>query len=88
MDSRKESASISQVHYSSIPAHSHKSVFLFFSASGSSGYSWLDVIFIFSPFAQKQRIKEKQGMIEDEALKKGMEEKSKEFKEKGSEVYL
>jgi phosphomethylpyrimidine synthase len=31
---------------------------------------------------------EKQGMIEDEALKKGMEEKSKEFKEKGSEVYL
>jgi phosphomethylpyrimidine synthase len=31
---------------------------------------------------------EKQGVIEDEALKKGMEEKSKEFKEKGSEVYL
>jgi len=31
---------------------------------------------------------EKQGMMEDEALKKGMEEKSKEFKEKGSEVYL
>ena len=31
---------------------------------------------------------EKQGMIEDEALTKGMEEKSKEFKEKGSEVYL
>ncbi len=31
---------------------------------------------------------EKQGMIEEEALKKGMEEKSKEFKEKGSEVYL
>ena len=31
---------------------------------------------------------EKQGMIEDEALRKGMEEKSKEFKEKGSEVYL
>jgi phosphomethylpyrimidine synthase len=31
---------------------------------------------------------EKQGMKEDEALKKGMEEKSKEFKEKGSEVYL
>ena len=31
---------------------------------------------------------EKQGVIADEALKKGMEEKSKEFKEKGSEVYL
>ncbi len=31
---------------------------------------------------------EKQGVIEAEALKKGMEEKSKEFKEKGSEVYL
>ncbi|HKC67288.1 MAG TPA: phosphomethylpyrimidine synthase ThiC, partial [Bacteroidia bacterium] len=31
---------------------------------------------------------EKQGMMEDDALKKGMEEKSKEFKEKGSEVYL
>jgi phosphomethylpyrimidine synthase len=31
---------------------------------------------------------EKQGMMEEEALAKGMEEKSKEFKEKGSEVYL
>lgn len=31
---------------------------------------------------------EKQGMMEDEALTKGMEEKSKEFKERGSEVYL
>jgi len=31
---------------------------------------------------------EKIGMEEDEALKKGLEEKSKQFKEKGSEVYL
>ncbi|HEY6162759.1 MAG TPA: phosphomethylpyrimidine synthase ThiC [Bacteroidia bacterium] len=31
---------------------------------------------------------EKQGLNEDDALKKGMEEKSKEFLEKGSEVYL
>ncbi len=31
---------------------------------------------------------EKQGLKEDLALMKGMEEKSKEFKEKGSEVYL
>jgi phosphomethylpyrimidine synthase len=31
---------------------------------------------------------EKQGLAEDAALEKGMEEKSKEFKEKGSEVYL
>ncbi len=31
---------------------------------------------------------EKQGMQETEALQKGLEEKSKEFKEKGSEVYL
>lgn len=30
----------------------------------------------------------KQGLDEQEAMKKGMEEKSKEFKEKGSEVYL
>ncbi|MEM7366980.1 MAG: phosphomethylpyrimidine synthase ThiC [Bacteroidota bacterium] len=29
-----------------------------------------------------------QGMVEDEALQKGMEEKSKEFVEKGSEIYL
>ena len=28
-----------------------------------------------------------QGIAEDEALKKGMEEKSKEFVEKGAEVY-
>jgi phosphomethylpyrimidine synthase len=31
---------------------------------------------------------EQHGVEEDEVLKKGMEEKSKEFKEKGSEVYL
>ena len=31
---------------------------------------------------------EQHGVGEDEVLKKGMEEKSKEFKEKGSEVYL
>jgi phosphomethylpyrimidine synthase len=31
---------------------------------------------------------EKQGLNEEDALKKGMEEKSKEFLEKGSEVYL
>jgi len=31
---------------------------------------------------------EKEGLKEEEALKKGMEEKSKEFSEKGSEVYL
>ena len=31
---------------------------------------------------------EKVGVEEAAALKKGMEEKSKEFKEKGSEVYL
>ncbi len=31
---------------------------------------------------------EKQGLLEDVVLLKGMEEKSKEFKEKGSEVYL
>lgn len=31
---------------------------------------------------------EKQGIAEDTALAKGMEEKSREFKEKGSEVYL
>ncbi|BDD12374.1 phosphomethylpyrimidine synthase (plasmid) [Fulvitalea axinellae] len=30
---------------------------------------------------------EKNGMVEDEALKKGLEEKSKEFREKGSEIY-
>jgi phosphomethylpyrimidine synthase len=30
----------------------------------------------------------KQGVEEAEALAAGMEEKSKEFKEKGSEVYL
>jgi phosphomethylpyrimidine synthase len=29
----------------------------------------------------------KQGIAEEEALKKGMEEKSKEFVEKGAEVY-
>ncbi len=28
-----------------------------------------------------------QGLAEEEALKKGMEEKSKEFVEKGAEVY-
>jgi phosphomethylpyrimidine synthase len=28
-----------------------------------------------------------QGMSEDEALKRGMEEKSREFAEKGSELY-
>lgn len=28
-----------------------------------------------------------QGIAEDEALKRGMEEKSKEFMEKGAEVY-
>jgi len=31
---------------------------------------------------------EQQGIGESDALSKGMEEKSKEFKEKGSEVYL
>ena len=30
---------------------------------------------------------EEQGIAEEEALKKGMEEKSKEFAEKGNEIY-
>ena len=34
-----------------------------------------------------QRGTAEQGIAEEEALKKGMEEKSKEFAEKGSELY-
>ena len=31
---------------------------------------------------------EKQGLEEDAALRKGLEEKAKEFKEAGAEIYL
>ena len=40
-----------------------------------------------NPTEEVRKSATEQGIAEEEALKKGMEEKSKEFAEKGSELY-